>query len=67
MPLSAEILIGKKSPNLWLFDCLCAPADNRQISNISRIKSKDLTASHLLLQLSLPNPQKPDVKSRMKM
>ena len=56
MPVSADILIVKNSPRLWLFDCLDVLDDNRQIWNISRIKSKDLTVSHLLLQLSLPNP-----------
>ena len=30
-------------------------------------KSQNLNVSHLVLQLSLPNPLKPDVKSRMKM
>ena len=39
----------------------------RKISNISRTKSPDLNVSRLVLQLSLPNPMKPGVKSRMKM
>ena len=39
----------------------------RQISNISCTKSQNLNVSHLALQLSLPNPLKPGVKSRMKM
>ena len=39
----------------------------RKISNIRRTKSPNLTASRLVLQLSLPNPMKPGVKSRMKM
>ena len=38
-----------------------------QTSNISRIKSQNLNVSRLVLQLSLPNPLKPGVKSRMKM
>ena len=38
-----------------------------QISNISCTKSKNLNVSHFMLQLSLPNPLKPGVKSRMKM
>ena len=38
-----------------------------KISNISRTKSPNLNASRLVLQLSLSNPIKPDVKSRMKM
>ena len=39
----------------------------RKISNIRRTKSQNLNDSHLVLQLSLPNPIKPGVKSRMKM
>ena len=38
----------------------------RQISNISRTKSQNLNVSRIVLQLSLPNPLKPGVKSRMK-
>ena len=39
----------------------------RKISNIRCTKSQNLNDSHLVLTLSLPNPLKPDVKSRMKM
>ena len=39
----------------------------RQVSNIRRTKYHHLKGSHTVLQLSLPNPLKPDVKSRMKM
>ena len=39
----------------------------RQTSNISCTKSQNLNVSHLVLQLSLANPLKPCVKSRMKM
>ena len=39
----------------------------RKISNISRIKSKNLSDCRLDLQLPLANPLKPDVKLRMKM
>ena len=39
----------------------------RQVSNIRRIKSQHLKYSRTVLRLSLPNPLKPDVKSRMKM
>ena len=39
----------------------------RQVSNISHTKSQHLKDSRTVLQLSLPNPLKPDVKSRMKM
>ena len=39
----------------------------RQVSNIRRTKSQHLKDSCTVLQLSLPNPLKPDIKSRMKM
>ena len=39
----------------------------RKISNIRCTKSPNLNVSRLLLQLPLPNPMKPGVKSRMKM
>ena len=39
----------------------------RQVSNIRRAKSQHLKDSHTVLRLSLPNPLKPDVESRMKM
>ena len=39
----------------------------RQTSNIRRIKSQNLNISRLVLPLSLSNPLKPGVKSRMKM
>ena len=39
----------------------------RKISNIRRTKSQNLIVSRLVLQLCLPNPTKPCVKSRMKM
>ena len=39
----------------------------RQVSDIRRTKSQHLTNSRTVLRLSLPNPLKPDVKSRMKM
>ena len=39
----------------------------RKISNIRRTKSQNLNESRLVLQLSLPNPLNPGVKSRMKM
>ena len=38
-----------------------------QTSNISHTKSQHLNVSRLILQLSLPNPLQPGVKSRMKM
>ena len=39
----------------------------RQVSNIRSTKSQHLKCSRTVLRLSLPNPLKPDVKSRMKM
>ena len=39
----------------------------RQVSNIRCTKSQHLKCSSTVLRLSLPNPLKPDVKSRMKM
>ena len=39
----------------------------RQISNISHTKFPNINVSRLVLQLYLPNPLKPGVKSRMKM
>ena len=39
----------------------------RQVSNIRRTKSQLLINSRTALWLSLPNPLKPDVKSRTKM
>ena len=39
----------------------------RQVSDISRTKSQHLKDSRTVLRLSLLNPLKPDVKSRMKM
>ena len=38
-----------------------------QTSSISCMKSKNLIVSHLVMQLSLPNPLEPGVKLRMKM
>ena len=46
---------------LMIFPLYC------QISNISRTKSQTLNDSGLALQLSLPNPLKPGIKSGMKM
>ena len=39
----------------------------RQVSNIRRTKCQNLNDSRLVLQLSVPNPLKPSVKSMMKM
>ena len=47
--------------------CIEAETKYRKISNIRRTKSQNLNVSRLVLQLSLSNPMKPGVKSRMKM
>ena len=39
----------------------------RQVFNIRRTKSQHLKDSRIVLPLSLPNPLKPEFKSRMKM
>ena len=39
----------------------------RKISNIRRTQNQNLNDSRLIMQLPLPNPLKPGVKSRMKM
>ena len=39
----------------------------RKVSNIRRTKCQNLNDSRLVLQLSVPNPLKPSVKSIMKM
>ena len=39
----------------------------RKISNISRTESPNFNVSRLVLQMFVPNPMKPDVKSKMKM
>ena len=50
--------------NMPTYDC---KKNYRQISNISHTKSLNLNVSGLVLQLSLSDPLKPAVKSRMKM
>ena len=73
--LKMDITLGK----IWVVFCefkvksifhlppstLCRYIVYRQVSNISRTKFQHF--SRTVLQLSLPNPLKPDVKSRMKM
>ena len=46
---------------------ICVCDTYRQISNISLTESQTLNDSCLVLQLSLSNPLKPGIKSRMKM
>ena len=48
---------------VWSTFYLCT---YRKISNIRCTKSPNLIVSRLVLQLSLPNPMKPGVKSRLK-
>ena len=45
----------------------CFQSHYHQVSTIRRTKSQHLKYSRTVLWLSLPNPLKPDVKSRMKM
>ena len=58
---------------VWVFATLStqeslSQADNyHQASNIRHTKSHNLNVSCRIMQLSLPNPLKPGVKSRMKM
>ena len=54
-------LLTLLSKSIWLNNL------SNTISNISCTKSQNLNVSRLILQLSLLNPLKPDVKSRMKM
>ena len=57
--------------NLWLLllatTVTLSNETYRQVSNIRRTKSQHLKYSRTVLRLSLPNPLKPVVKSRMKM
>ena len=55
------------SVNHFVQASMCLEIDYRKISNISHTKSQNLNDSRLVFQLSLPNPLKPGVKSRMKM
>ena len=65
---SLNVFISKQ---FLMIDILCITSEiavsYRQISNIKHTKSQNLNVSHLVLQLSLPNPIKSGVKSRMKM
>ena len=49
------------------FVVVWALTEYRQVSNIRRTEFQHLKDSRTVLRLSLPNPLKPDVKSRMKM
>ena len=46
---------------------ICVIDKYHKISNISCTTSPNFNVSRLVVQVSLPNPMKPGVKSRMKM
>ena len=46
--------------------CMLPSQHYRKSSSINRTKSQHLNVSHLVLQLSFPNPLKPGIKSRIK-
>ena len=56
-----------QSPSVCVIIIQCQTMTDHQTSNISHTKSPNFNVSCLLLQLSLPNPLKQGVKSRMKM
>ena len=74
-PFSLKKMHVKMSSAKWRPSCLglnvlmgpCLPwgmiLTNRKISNIRRTKSQNWNVSRLVLQLPLPNPMKPGVKS----
>ena len=63
-----DLELEKDTPYVPLTGVLWgAHQEYRQVSNIRRTKSQHLKDSHTVLRLSLPNPLKPDGKSRMKM
>ena len=59
--------ISKRAKNVCWITPTSQDYTYRQFSNIKRSKSQRLKYSRIVLWLSLPNPLKPDVKSRMKM
>ena len=61
--INFEFFFSEPSPNHVI---MCLSSTYRKLSYISRIKSQNLNDSGLVLQLTLPNPLKPDVTSRMK-
>ena len=55
---------------VFCFDVVISSIHNipyRKVSNIRRTQNQNLNDSRLNMQLPLPNPFKPGVKSRMKM
>ena len=73
--MSAQILaeiesmrgyFNTKIPSSWGILRMHEQLEYCRISNIIHTKSPNLTVSRLILQLTLPNPMKPGIKSRMK-
>ena len=62
-----EIGVFKSSLAILREDTLDPTFTYRQLSNMRRIQNQNLNDSRITLQLPLPNPLKPGVKSRMKM
>ena len=76
-PFCLGLIVFKSSHLAWCKPCRIGRISIDQLplhlsyvyhktSNIRRTKSQNLNDPHLVLQLSLPNPMKPGVKSRMK-
>ena len=61
MSLKKSHLIGHEAVSSRAY------TDYRKISNISGTKSQNLNGSRLVLQLYLPNPLNPNVRSSMMM
>ena len=64
--LHLKIMDSSVSSSLFSF-VFNKVVDREKTCNISRTKPQKLNVSRLILQLSLPNPLKPGVKSRIKM
>ena len=62
-----DLFFGQTAQNFPILGPHFTNTVYRKISNIRRTESPNLNVSRLVLQLSLPNPMKPGVKSRMKM
>ena len=60
-------LLHSASSYYWINAEFWSNFDYCQTSNIGHTKSHNLNVSLLILQLSLPDPLKPGIKSRMKM
>ena len=62
-PIETELV----QVNILIFPFLLNYLTYRKVSNIRHTKCQNLNDSRLVLQLSVPNPLKPSVKSIMKM